>query len=137
MRKAGGGAIVNICSTGAMKSEFGGRAVRGQQVGRARDDQDGGAGTRARQHSRQLDYPRAIRTPMTAGPAVAAFAATAGPDGAAFVESLIRDLAIPRMGEPEDITRLVLFVASDEASFFDRLRVHRRWRPPARPGAAA
>jgi len=29
----------------------------------------------------------------------------------------IRALAIPRIAEPEEITRLVLFVASDQASF--------------------
>ena len=28
-----------------------------------------------------------------------------------------RGLAIPRVAEPEEITRMVLFVASDEASF--------------------
>ena len=38
------------------------------------------------------------------------------PDAAA-VAAAVRDLAIPRIGEPEEITRLVLFVASDEASF--------------------
>jgi len=42
---------------------------------------------------------------------------TAGPDTAALAAAAIKDLAIPRMGEPEEITRLVLFVASDEASF--------------------
>ena len=51
-------------------------------------------------------HPGAIRTPMTAGPDTAALAAAA-----------VRDLAIPRIAEPEEITRLVLFVASDEASF--------------------
>src|SRR5258708_2213230 len=50
-------------------------------------------------------HPGVIRTPMIAGPAAAAF------------EALISDLAIPRVGEPDEITRLVLFVASDEASF--------------------
>ena len=29
----------------------------------------------------------------------------------------VRNLAIPRIAEPAEITRLVLFVASDEASF--------------------
>jgi 3alpha(or 20beta)-hydroxysteroid dehydrogenase len=29
----------------------------------------------------------------------------------------VRGLAIPRIAEPEELTRLVLFVASDEASF--------------------
>jgi 3alpha(or 20beta)-hydroxysteroid dehydrogenase len=29
----------------------------------------------------------------------------------------LSDVAIPRIAEPDEITRLVLFVASDEASF--------------------
>jgi 3alpha(or 20beta)-hydroxysteroid dehydrogenase len=51
-------------------------------------------------------HPGPVRTPMVAGPDTAALAAAA-----------VRDLAIPRMAEPEEITRLVLFVASDEAGF--------------------
>jgi 3alpha(or 20beta)-hydroxysteroid dehydrogenase len=41
----------------------------------------------------------------------------AGSDAAAVGAGAVRDLAIPRVAEPEEITRLVLFVASDEASF--------------------
>ena len=56
----------------------------------------------ARQHPRQLRPPGPVRTPMTAGPDAAAEP---------------RRLVIPRVAEPGEITRLVLFVASDEASF--------------------
>ncbi len=35
-----------------------------------------------------------------------------------FEEATREDRAIPRPAEPDEITRLVLFVASDEASFF-------------------
>jgi NAD(P)-dependent dehydrogenase (short-subunit alcohol dehydrogenase family) len=41
----------------------------------------------------------------------------AGSDAAEVGAGVVRDLAIPRIAEPEEITRLVLFVASDEASF--------------------
>ncbi len=41
----------------------------------------------------------------------------AGPAAAAVGAGAVRDLAIPRTAEPEEITRLVLFVASEEASF--------------------
>jgi len=41
----------------------------------------------------------------------------AGSDAAAVGAGAVRDLAIPRIAEPDEITRLVLFVASDEASF--------------------
>jgi 3alpha(or 20beta)-hydroxysteroid dehydrogenase len=42
---------------------------------------------------------------------------TAGPDTAALAAAAVKDLAIPRIAEPEEIPRLVLFVASDEAGF--------------------
>ena len=42
---------------------------------------------------------------------------TAGPDAAAAVAAEARRLTIARVAEPDEITRLVLFVASDEASF--------------------
>jgi 3alpha(or 20beta)-hydroxysteroid dehydrogenase len=51
-------------------------------------------------------HPGPIRTPMTAGP-----------DAAAAVAAEVRSLAIARVAQPDEITRLVLFVASDEASF--------------------
>jgi 3alpha(or 20beta)-hydroxysteroid dehydrogenase len=51
-------------------------------------------------------HPGPVRTPMTAGP-----------DAAAAVAAEARRLAIPSVAEPDEITRLVLFVASDEASF--------------------
>ena len=67
----------------------------------------------------------------------------AGPAAAAF-EALVSDLAIPRVGEPDEITRLVLFVASDEASFStgseliaDGGLLLARCRTPARKGQMA
>ena len=41
----------------------------------------------------------------------------AQPDVEAVMAGSVRGLAIPRIAEPEELTRLVLFVASDEASF--------------------
>ena len=51
-------------------------------------------------------HPGPIRTPMTTGP-----------DAAAAVAAEASHLAIARVAEPDEVTRLVLFVASDEASF--------------------
>src|SRR5882724_2960525 len=51
-------------------------------------------------------HPGPVRTPMTAGP-----------DATAAVAAEARHLAIPRVAEPEEITQMVLFVASDEAGF--------------------
>ncbi len=117
MRKAGGGVIVNISSSGGMMAYSPAASYVAAKWG-VRGLTKSAALEPGRDNIRVNSIiPGAIRTPMTAGPAVAAYAAAAGPDAAAVVESLLRDLAVPRLGEPEDITRLVLFVASDEASF--------------------
>ena len=117
MRKAGGGAIVNIASTAAMKGESGFGAYVASKWG-VRGFTQTAALELGRDNIRVNSIaPGVIRTPMTAGPAAAAFAEAAGSASAAAAESLTKHLAIPRIGEPEEITRLVLFVASDEASF--------------------
>ena len=76
MRKAGGGAIVNISSGAGFTATFGLAAYVASKWG--------------------------VRG-LTKTAALAAAA--------------VKGLAIPRMAEPEEITRLVLFIASDEASF--------------------
>ncbi len=102
-----GGAIVSISSTGGMNGLFGlgaysasKWAVRGltktAALEFARDDIRGNS-----------IRPGSVRTPMVVG-AVAV----------GFEEATREDRAIPRPAEPDEITRLVLFVASDEASFF-------------------
>src|SRR2546425_4524363 len=104
MRKAGGGAIVNISSTEGMRGNFGIGAYMASKWG-ARGLTKTAALELGRDNIRVNSiHPGVIRTPMIAGPAAAAF------------EALVSDLAIPRVGEPDEITRLVLFVASDEAS---------------------
>ena len=105
MRKAGGGAIVNISSTEGMRGNFGIGAYVASKWG-ARGLTKTAALELGRDNIRVNSiHPGVIRTPMIAGPAAAAF------------EALVSDMAIPRVGEPDEITRLVLFVASDEASF--------------------
>jgi 3alpha(or 20beta)-hydroxysteroid dehydrogenase len=106
MRKAGSGAIVNISSAGGMMaypftaayaaSKWGVRGLtRTAALELGRDS--------IRVNS---VHPGPIRTPMTAGP-----------EAAAAVAAEASHLAIARVAEPEEVTRLVLFVASDEASF--------------------
>ena len=104
MRKAGGGAIVNISSTNGMSGTFGLGAYVASKWG-VRGLTKTAALELARDNIRVNSiHPGPVRTPMTE------------PDAAA-VAAAVRDLAIPRIAEPEEITRLVLFVASDEASF--------------------
>jgi len=105
MRKAGGGAIVNISSGAGFTATFGLAAYVASKWG-VRGLTKTAALELGRDNIRVNSiHPGVIRTPMIAGPAAAAF------------EALVSDLAIPRVGEPDEITRLVLFVASDEASF--------------------
>jgi 3alpha(or 20beta)-hydroxysteroid dehydrogenase len=108
MRKAGGGAIVNISSAAGMMafpsiagyvaSKWGVRGmtkVAALELGR----------DKIRVNS---IHPGPVRTPMTEGSEKSSAAIAAQAKGL---------YAIPRIAEPEEITRLVLFVASDEASF--------------------
>jgi 3alpha(or 20beta)-hydroxysteroid dehydrogenase len=112
MRKAGGGAIVNISSGAGFTATFGLAAyvsskwaVRGLTKTAALEL--GHDNIRV-----NSIHPGAIRTPLIADHAPDAAAMAATMEGAGVGLS-----AIPRVAEPEEITRLVLFVASDDASF--------------------
>jgi 3alpha(or 20beta)-hydroxysteroid dehydrogenase len=112
MRKAGGGAIVNISSGAGFTATFGLAAyvaskwaVRGLTKTAALEL--GADNIRV-----NSIHPGAIRTPILAehAPDAAAMAATMAGAGVGLS-------AIPRIAEPDEITRMVLFVASDDASF--------------------
>jgi 3alpha(or 20beta)-hydroxysteroid dehydrogenase len=112
MRKAGGGAIVNISSGAGFTATHGLSAyvaskwaVRGLTKTAALE--------LGRDNIRVNSvHPGAIRTPILAhdAPDAAAMAATMAGAGVGLS-------AIPRIAEPEEITRMVLFVASSDASF--------------------
>jgi 3alpha(or 20beta)-hydroxysteroid dehydrogenase len=109
MRSAGGGSIVNISSiegfTGAAglsaysASKFG---VRG--VTRSAAQELGRYGIRV-----NSVHPGGVMTRM----AIASAGSFTSIDPAAFLQSM----PIPRMGEPAEISNLVLFLASDESSY--------------------
>ena len=106
MRKAGGGAIVNTSAGAGMTAAFGVGAYATSKWG-VRGLTKTAALELARDNIRVNSiHPGNVRTPMVGGS-----------DAAAAGAGAVRDLAIPRIAEPEEITRLVLFVASDEASF--------------------
>ena len=106
MRKAGGGAIVNISAGAGMTAQFGlASYVASKWAGRGLTKT--AALELARDNIRVNSiHPGNVHTPMVGGS-----------DAAAAGAGAVRDLAIARIAEPEEITRLVLFVASDEASF--------------------
>jgi 3alpha(or 20beta)-hydroxysteroid dehydrogenase len=106
MRKAGGGAIVNTSAGAGMTGAFGLSAYVASKWG-VRGLTKTAALEFGRDNIRVNSiHPGNVRTPMVGGSGAEAAGAGA-----------VRDLAIARIAEPEEITRLVLFVASNEASF--------------------
>jgi 3alpha(or 20beta)-hydroxysteroid dehydrogenase len=106
MRKAGGGAIVNVSSLAGMIGTFGAGAYVASKWG-VRGLTKTAALELARDNIRVNSvHPGNVLTPMLGGS-----------DAVAIGAGAVKDLAIPRIAEPEELTRLVLFVASDDASF--------------------
>lgn len=106
MRKAGGRAIVNISSGAGMSGAFGLGAYVASKWG-VRGLTKTAALELARDRIRVNSiHPGATRTTMAAQP-----------DVEAVMAATVKNLAVPRIAEPDELTRLVLFVASDEASF--------------------
>jgi 3alpha(or 20beta)-hydroxysteroid dehydrogenase len=106
MRKAGSGAIVNT-SAGAGMTATSGVGAYAASKWAVRGMTKTAALELARDNIRVNSiHPGSVLTPMVGGSEAAAVGAGA-----------VRDLAIPRVAEPEEITQLVLFVASDAASF--------------------
>lgn len=101
MRDRGRGAVVNVSSAAGLVGFAGGIGyvaskwgVRGMTKAAALDM----AGTGVRINS---VHPGVIRTPM----------------GEDTSPGLFAHQPVPRIGEPEEVTRMVLFLASDEASY--------------------
>jgi 3alpha(or 20beta)-hydroxysteroid dehydrogenase len=112
MRKAGGGAIVNISSGAGFTATFGLAAYVASKWG-VRGLTKTAALELGRDNIRVNSvHPGAIRTPI-----LAAQAPDAEPMAATMAGAGVGRSAIPRIADPGEITRLVLFVASDEASF--------------------
>ena len=108
LRRAGGGSIVNVSSVAGLvaypmepayvASKWGVRGLtKSAALELARD------GIRV-----NSVHPGLIRTPMTE---------LTDPNMIAIRDQVVALQPIPRMGEPEEVARLVVFLASDEASF--------------------
>ena len=106
-----GGSIVNISSTNGFAG-YGGTiaytaskfAVRGMTKTAALEY--GKAGIRI-----NSIHPGGIATPMTTG------GADLGEMSQADQDAVYANLAMPRVGQPEEVAKLALFLASDEASY--------------------
>lgn len=97
LRRAGDGVIINISSTAGMMGYAGINAYVASKWG-VRGLTKAAAMELASDGIRVVSiHPGPVRTPMTAG----------------LGDGLITGQAIPRMGEPAEITRLMLFLAAD------------------------
>jgi len=97
LRRAGDGVIVNISSTAGMMGYAGINAYVASKWG-VRGLTKAAAMELAADGIRVVSiHPGPVRTPMTAG----------------LGDGLIANQAIPRMGEPEEVTKLLLFLAAD------------------------
>ena len=108
LRRAGGGSIVNISSVAGLvayamePSDVASRwGVRGLTKSAALELARDGIRVNS-------VHPGLIRTPMTE---------LTDPTMIAMRDQVVAVQPIPRMGEPEEVARLVVFLASDEASF--------------------
>src|SRR5882757_9811787 len=111
IRKAGGGAIVNISSGAGFTASFGLAAYVASKWG-VRGLTKTAALELGHDNIRVNSvHPGAVRTPI-----LTAQAPDAGPMAATMAGAGVELSAIPRIADPEEITRLVLFVASEEAS---------------------
>lgn len=111
MRSEGGGSIVNIGSTNSVRGEAGGTAYTTSKhalagLTKSSAIELGPFGIRV-----NLVMPGGVKTPMSA--------TSASWYGAGALDASPSEWALPlrRWGTPEDIARMVLFVASDEASY--------------------
>lgn len=97
LRKAGGGVIVNVSSTAGMMGYAGIGAYVASKWG-VRGLTKSAAMELGKDGIRVMSvHPGPIRTPMTAG----------------MGEDMAKTQPIPRFGEPEEVTKLVLFLAAD------------------------
>src|SRR5882672_3167611 len=127
MCRAGGGAIVNISSGARFTATFGLAAYVSSKWG-VRGLTKTAALELGHDNIRVNSvHPGAIRTPILAAnaPDAAAMAATMAGAGVGLS-------AIPRIAEPDEITRLVLFVASDAARCRSISPPRRPWSEPQR-----
>jgi 3alpha(or 20beta)-hydroxysteroid dehydrogenase len=108
MKKAGGGTIVNISSIGGLGGSLNGvayvaskHAVRGMSKVAALE---------FAQHGIRVNtvYPGAINTPM-----IQQGSAT----DQSVVEAMLATIPMHRVAEPDEVSKLVLFLASDESSY--------------------
>jgi 3alpha(or 20beta)-hydroxysteroid dehydrogenase len=109
MRRAGGGAIVNISSVGGFMAAAGHSGYAASKWG-VRALTKAAALELGRDNIRVNSVHPGITNTAMHGSAASPVAGKPKPD-------LYRQLAVPRVAEPDEVTRMVMFVASADASY--------------------
>ena len=107
MRARKFGRIINIRSINGQKGQFGQANYAAAKAGDDRLHQGAGAGRCARTASRSTRSARAISTPRWSRPC----------REKVLKSKILPQIPVGRLGEPEEIARCVVFLASDEAGF--------------------
>ena len=107
MRRASSGGSISICSVNGQKGQFGQTNYAAAKAGGDRLHQGPGAGGCARSGSRSTAIcPGYIGTEMV----------KAVPEEV-LKAKILPQIPVGRLGEPEEIARCVVFLASDDAGF--------------------
>jgi NAD(P)-dependent dehydrogenase (short-subunit alcohol dehydrogenase family) len=107
MRKVGAGAIINVSSVAAIKT---GRGSQSDAYTAAKGGVMAMTRTLAVEHAQyqircNCIFPGAIHTPL------------AGPFTPEYEEAVRRNIPLGRWGQPEDVAKMALFLASDDSSW--------------------
>jgi NAD(P)-dependent dehydrogenase (short-subunit alcohol dehydrogenase family) len=123
MLKSGGGSIINVSSSGGLKGYVGGTAYASSKAAVIMLTK-----VLALEHGRDrirtnCVCPGTVHTEMFDGSIKNFAKRMAGPQGTPsadrIIENITKGIPVGRIGEPEDVANLVLFLASDEASFIN------------------
>lgn len=106
MQKAGSGSIINIASTAALRPGAGAIAYCASKSA-VRSMSKCAAAEWAKYNIRvNTVYPGVIKTPIHDNP-----------DTAKLVESVLKTVPLRRLGQPKEVSSIVVYLASDESSF--------------------